>query len=117
MGVIWFNDGSNGILQHDLFPLTHYEYGEAYFGSYRGMRFRVAREPLENVHYTPVEKRSEATLQVTVWKGPYSYNATPKEERVVRDFAFTEEGLDEIGPYLNQYYQEHKSEMEDVHAG
>ena len=35
----------------DFFAFTHYEYGEAYFGSYKGMRYRLAREPLENVFF------------------------------------------------------------------
>ena len=28
-----------------FFNLMHYEYGEAYFGSHKGMRYRLAREP------------------------------------------------------------------------
>ncbi|MDD6692019.1 MAG: hypothetical protein PUE63_09325 [Lachnospiraceae bacterium] len=110
MAIIWFNDGSQGILQRELFPISHYEYGEPYFGSYRGMRFRIAREPLENVHFTPADKRGPAVLRVVIWPEPYSYEKTEEEKKVTKDFAFTKEGLDEVGPYLNAYYEEHREE-------
>lgn len=91
----------------DLFSLTHYEYGEAYYGSYRGMRFRVAREPLENVHFTPVDKRGEATLRVVIWPEPEGYYAAPEQAKVVKDFPVSEEGLQAIADYLNAYHESH----------
>ena len=47
---------------HTFFNLMHYEYGEAFFGSYKGMRYRLAREPLENVKFVPVDKREKTRL-------------------------------------------------------
>ena len=44
-----------------FFNLMHYEYGEAYFGSHKGMRFRLARDPLANVKFVPVDQREPAT--------------------------------------------------------
>lgn len=96
--------------EKDLFSLAHYEYGEAYFGSERGMRFRVAREPLENVHFTPVDKRGPATLRVTVWPEPDSWQSAPEGSKTVKDFPFTDEGLQQIIAYLNQYHREHFEE-------
>ncbi len=107
----------------DLFSLTHYEYGEAYFGSYRGMRFRIAREPLENVHFTPADKRGEATLRVAVWPEPESYRAAPEESKTIRDFPVTEEGLQQAADYLNEYHDSHpelwprKKRGEGQHGG
>ncbi len=95
------------IQEKDLFSLTHYEYGEAYYGSYQGMRFRVAREPLENVHFTPADKRGEATLRVVIWPEPDGYAAVPEEKKTVRDFPVTEEGLREAVAYLNAYHDSH----------
>lgn len=91
----------------DLFSLTHYEYGEAYYGSYQGMRFRLAREPLENVHYTPAEKRGEATLRVIVWPEPEGYRSAPEQSKAVADFLVTEEGLQQAADYLNEYHESH----------
>lgn len=110
MAIIWFNDGSDGILQRELFPISHYEYGEAYYGSYRGMRYRIAREPLENVHFTPVDKRGPGVLRVIIWPEPYCFEKTPEEKKVAKDFEFSQEGLNGIGAYLNEYYQEHLGE-------
>lgn len=91
----------------DLFSLTHYEYGEAYYGSYHGMRFRIAREPLENVHFTPPDKRGEATLRVVVWPEPKGYKSVPEQEKTIEDFPVTEEGLQQAADYLNKYHEEH----------
>ena len=103
------------LAENDLFSLTHYEYGEAYFGSYRGMRFRVAREPLENVHFTPPDKRGEASLRVSIWPEPDSYQSAPEEAKIVRDFPVTEEGLQEIVAYLNEFHDTHKELWPKLH--
>ena len=107
MAIIQFDDGEQGILEKNLHSLVYYEYGEAYFGSYRGMRYRVAREPLSNVHFVPPAKRDPAVLRVTIWPEPFGYASTPGEEKTVKDFEFSEEGLAQITPYLNAYHEEH----------
>ena len=107
MAIIQFDDGSEGILEKNLHSLVYYEYGEAYFGSYRGMRYRIAREPLANVHFISPSKRDPAVLKVTIWPGPYNYSATPDELKTDREFEFSEDGLAQITPYLNSFFQEH----------
>ena len=52
--------------EKELFRIEYYEYGEPYFGSDGGMNYRVAREPLENVHFIPPEKRSAGVLRAGV---------------------------------------------------
>ncbi len=95
------------VAREDLFSLTHYEYGEAYYGSDRGMRFRVAREPLANVHFTPPDKRGEASLRVTIWPEPDNYRTAPPDKTTVKDFPVTEEGLAEVVDYLNAFRDGH----------
>ena len=90
---------------HDFFNLTHYEYGEAFFGSHKGMRYRLAREPLENVHFTPPEKREPATLMATVWPEPYAYAATPDEYKSSGNFPVSQEGLEEAVAWINEQYR------------
>lgn len=85
----------------ELFPFVHYEYGEAYYGSRGRWRFRIAREPLKNVHFTPPDKRGEASLRAVAWPGPYSYAATEDTLKTVRDFPFTEEGMQQAADWLN----------------
>lgn len=88
----------------DLFPISHYEYGEAYYGSDRGMRFRIARDPLENVHFVPADKRGSSVLAVTVWPEPDSFQSAPEEKKIRRDFPFTQEGLEQAAAYLNEVH-------------
>ena len=89
----------------DLFSIAHYEYGEAYFGSLQGMRFRVAREPLEDVHYTPPEKRGACTLLASVWPEPDSYRSAPDHAVISKNFPFTQEGLDQAVEWLNEIHE------------
>lgn len=96
----------------DLFHLEYYEYGEAYFGSCGKMRFRVAREPLENVHFTPVDKRAPAVLLATIWPGPYSYAATTDDKKTSREFEVSSEGLEQITAWLNEEADKMNSERQ-----
>ncbi|WP_026671207.1 hypothetical protein [Butyrivibrio sp. AD3002] len=89
-----------------FFNLKHYEYGEAFFGSYKGMRYRLAREPLENVVFTPVEQRNpESRLMATVWPEPYSYHDTEDEKKISEKFEITEEGFDAAIAWINEQYE------------
>lgn len=76
----------------DIFTMRYFDYGEAFTGSDGNLRYRIGREPLENIFFTP-EKRAEGTLRFTVYPGPYSYEVTPDEQKIVKDFEFSEEGL------------------------
>ena len=97
------------ITREELFPFVHYEYGEAYYGSCGSLRYRIAREPLQNVHYTPPGKRGEASLRAVFWHGPYGYAATDDSLKTVRDFPFSEEGLREAAEWLNEQVVTYKS--------
>ena len=93
-----------------FFNLMHYEYGEAFFGSYKGMRYRLAREPLENVKFVPVDKREPATLMATVWPEPYSYGVTDKSLMTSENFEVSQEGLEAAVAWINQQYESRVSE-------
>ncbi|MCR5558226.1 MAG: hypothetical protein K6F75_11810 [Butyrivibrio sp.] len=88
-----------------FFNLMHYEYGEAFFGSYKGMRYRLAREPLENVKFVPVDKREPATLMATVWPEPYSYGRTDKSLMTSENFEVSQEGFEAAVAWINQQYE------------
>lgn len=64
---------------------------EDYFGSHRGMRFRLAKEGDE--------------LQATVYPEPYSWDATPQEQKESGTFPLSEEGIRQAVEWLNQMYQ------------
>ena len=94
------------IKKKDFFPLRHYDYGEAYFGSYKGMRYRLAREPLENVVFTPVDQRSKASLLASVWKEPYAYGYMKKDDLTSEMF--------EISEQLHPIQEEEKIKVERI---
>lgn len=93
------------IEQNTFFNLMHYEYGEAFFGSYKGMRYRLAREPLENVKFIPVDKRGPATLMATVWPEPYSYSMTDKKLMTSENFEVSQEGFEAAVKWINDQYE------------
>ena len=93
-----------------FFNLSHYEYGEAYFGSHKGMRYRLAREPLENVKFTPVDERKPATLMATVWPEPYAYAKTDKSLMTSENFEVSQEGLEEAVKWINEQYESRRGE-------
>ena len=87
-----------------FFNLSHYEYGEAYFGSHKGMRYRLAREPLENVKFTPVDQRGPTTLMATVWPEPNAYGKTDPSLMTNEHFEVSQEGLEEAVKWINDQY-------------
>ena len=86
----------------ELYSISFYEYGEAYFGSCAGMRYRLAREPLKNVRYTPVDMRDPAVLLATVWPEPYAYGKADPESMKSSEFEFSEQGLSAAAAWLNE---------------
>ena len=90
----------------ELFSITHYEYGEAYFGSCDGMRFRVARSPLKNVHFDTPEERADGVLLATVWPEPMNFASTPETANTSHEFEFSEKGLGEAAGWLNEIKEE-----------
>ncbi len=100
------------ITKDDFFGFPYFEYGEAFFGSSGSYRYRMAREPLANVHFTPPDKRGEASLRAIWWKGIYSYAATDPEEMHIKDFPFTEEGMTEAIEWLSSECTEDTEETQ-----
>lgn len=90
------------IKQEDIFGMPYYEYGQAFYGSYEKMRYRIARNPQEKVFFLPADKKAEGTFLVTIWVGENAYDTTPDEEKTSREFPFTREGQEELLKWLNE---------------
>lgn len=71
---------------------------EVYSGSMKGMRYR-----LEKTGEKPEEK-----ILVYIWPEPLCFEKTEAEKKVKKEFAFSEEGKEQIVQWLNQKYQEKK---------
>lgn len=86
----------------DVYGFSHYLYGEAYMGSYRGKRFRLGREPLKNVFFSPREEwGKDASLRASVWPEPWCWEKKDPADLREKDFEFSEEGLKEAVEWLN----------------
>jgi hypothetical protein len=100
----------------DSYGITWYEHALAYYGSHRGMRFRIARDPMEDVSLAPADKKGEATFKITIWPEPYSFDNTPEEEKETNSFPFDEAGKEEMIKWLNEQYREQFDRWEAVRA-
>lgn len=88
------------VKRDDIFTLRYFDYGEAFTGSSDNLRYRIGREPLENIAFTP-DKREEGTLRAYVYPEPFCYEKTPEDQRACKDFPHTEEGLCQAIEWIN----------------
>jgi len=82
----------------DLLPFGRFSKTQPYFGSYKGMRYKVA-------HPKP-EEGEENLLYVEVWPEPFCYEKADKDEITKVSFVYSKEGYDQIIPYLAEQYTE-----------
>ena len=90
------------ISEQDLYGIKHYDYGEAYYGSDNGMRFRVSRDPLENVVFKSEEekKAQDPKLVAEVWFEDISYDYVSDGGKTQKTFEYSEEGYSEMVRWL-----------------
>lgn len=93
------------IVRTDIFSFPYFSYGEAFHGSYRGMRYRVAREPLEWVFGKSAEEKANGNIRAYVWPEPLSFDKTADDQKEYKDFTFSEEGVLEAVDYLNSVWE------------
>lgn len=77
-----------------IFPLAFYKKSK-FNGSKGKLNYRI-----EKVSEGEGEEKGEFFL-LSVWKGPFCYDAT-KEEKTTRRYPFSEEGLDAVVEELNR---------------
>lgn len=68
---------------------------EDFTGSYKGMRFMLHQETVE-------EKKK---LKVWIWSEPLGFEATPDENKIEELFEFSEEGLTSAIEWMNERYE------------
>lgn len=71
-----------------LYSTSYYE-KNVFKGSYRGVNFYLQK----------IEEEDKKMLEVTLWKGPFILEKTT-EEKIKKQFAFSEEGIDEAGDWI-----------------
>lgn len=104
------------IQNKDSYGITYYEHGQPYLGSHRGMRFRLARNPMEDVALKPQDQKGEAVFEAVVWPEPFCYEATSDDKKVTATFPFDTEGKEQMIAWLNEQYETRYDEWEAVRA-
>lgn len=88
----------------DFYNLVHFEYGEPDYGSYKGMRYRIALEPLVKLFgMKPADKPEKIMLRAYAWREPWSY--TVAQDKEYMDFEYTEEGINGAIAWLNEEWE------------
>lgn len=63
---------------------------ESFSGSHCGMRYTI--------------KKGEEGINVYVYSEPWAFEITPDEERLIKEFAFSDDGVKEAVEWLEQIY-------------
>lgn len=85
-----------------VLSFNYYTYGQAFTGSDSGKRYRLIKAVREDVPEEGQEPLKKTVLQASVWKEPFSYEKTPSEEIVEKDFDFSKKGLDLAVDFINE---------------
>lgn len=80
-----------------ILSLEFYNYKGIFTGSLKGMRYRIEKVTNEE---------EQVAFLAHAWKEPYNFEVTPKEEMDKKEFAFSEEGKQEMVEWLNTLYGE-----------
>ena|GEM_PF-4518935 len=86
--------------------INFYKKGAAFFGSIRGMRYRLIKDEVRGVPEGEEEEQVlETRFKLSVWDEPLSYEAT--EASSIRDyyFEFSEDGRKQAVDKINEAYQ------------
>ena len=89
------------IEQRDILPFGRFKYKQPYTGSCKGMKYRI-------IHPKPAEGE-EDLIYVDVWPGPLCYEKADEATMIKKTFPYSQEGYDEILPYLNEIYKSNSS--------
>ena len=98
----------------DLYLPSHYEYGEAFYGSVSGMNYRVNRNPMKFVKFESPEVKADATLIAYIWPGPKNYVNTDPEKIYSKEFPYSGEGKEEMAVWISEQYESRKSEWDRI---
>lgn len=77
-----------------LFPINFYK-KENFHGSDGKMCFRLGKVEIEG-------EEKQTVLRCTIWEGPFCYDVTPEEQKEVKDFPFSNDGICQAMDWLNE---------------
>lgn len=96
------------LAQSEYMPLGYLK-KQRWTGSYRGMRFLLQRQEGSGAD-SGNNAEGQDWLEAVVWREPYSYEATPEEEKTRKVFPLTEEGREAAIGWLESEYDSRQAE-------
>ena len=90
------------VKREDIHHFNYFLYGEAFYGSSDGIRYRIGIEPLENVFFKKPEEREGHMIRAYVWHEPDNFSTAADKE--YRDFEFSENGVNSAVEWINSMY-------------
>lgn len=92
------------VLRSDIHHFQYFEYGEAFYGSKDGIRYRIGIDPLENIFFKKPEEKAGFKLRAYVWKEPDNFSTA--EHKLTEVFDFSEEGVVAAVNWINEMAEE-----------
>lgn len=95
------------IAYDDILNMNFYK-KEKFTGSYQGMRYLIKKAASDTAADADTNTPAPMTdvFCVTVWPGPYNYETTPEEKKLVKAFPFTLEGKKQVVDWMNAQWKE-----------
>lgn len=90
------------VKKEDIYGMPYYKCKQPFYGSLEKMRYRITKISV------PIEEGSEETkdlLETSIWLEDVCYQVANKDSMIINTFEFSENGLEEVVNYLNEYYQ------------
>ena len=83
----------------------HFNYikKEELSGGMEGMRYMLKK----------VSREEGDKLQAFIWPGPLCFAKTPQEKKMVKEFTFSPEGVEQAADWLNEQYLADKPKWEE----
>lgn len=91
------------IQRSDIHHFQYFDYGEAFYGSKDGLRYRIGIEPLENVFYKKPEEKAQHKIRAYAWSEPDNFSTA--ENKVSADFEYSEDGVIAAVEWINGQYE------------
>ena len=98
--------GTDLISEKDILSFNFYTYGQPFFGSYRGLRYRiqmVKRElPLPEGAEEGTKPETEKLFTLDLWPEPFAFDKTEPEKIRHSEYPFNKENYEKIISILNE---------------
>lgn len=90
--------------REQILSLEYYNYKGIFTGSMKAMNYRIEKK----------EEEENKSFLVHIWKGPYNFEVTSKEEMRKKEFPFTNKGAEEVTDWINNVFTSDFIQIENI---